>query len=248
MLMGTTLSAILSLPWKMYSTFVIEERHGFNKQVCLVLSDRATFLQTLTNHHLSTVKKNCPAHTTVNSRTMLVFAYAKLLQTIGFFLKDQVKSLVIGWVIGLPILIGVLWIIDKGGDYFFISVWIFMSVVIFVRILSGCLNSAVLCVLTVVFLQILMTIYPEFIAPLFDKYTPLPDGELRSQIEALAAKLKFPLTKLYIVEGKAVHFCFSILFVCYSRIRDFQDPNGQLTAMPICTGYGTTSVSFCTTR
>ena len=48
----------------------------------------------------------------------------------------------------------------------------------------------------------MMTIYPEFIAPLFDKYTPLPDSELRKKIEALAAKLAFPLTKLYVVEGQ----------------------------------------------
>ena len=46
-----------------------------------------------------------------------------------------------------------------------------------------------------------MTIYPEFIAPLFDKYVPLPDGELKEKIEALARKVGFPLTKLYVVQG-----------------------------------------------
>lgn len=46
-----------------------------------------------------------------------------------------------------------------------------------------------------------MTVYPEFIAPLFDKYTPLPEGDLRTKIEALAEKLNFPLKKLYVVEG-----------------------------------------------
>lgn len=47
----------------------------------------------------------------------------------------------------------------------------------------------------------MLMIYPEFIAPLFDKYTPLPESELRQKIEALAAKLEFPLKKLYVVEG-----------------------------------------------
>merc|ERR1719157_55819 len=47
----------------------------------------------------------------------------------------------------------------------------------------------------------LMTIYPDLIAPLFDKYTPMPEGELRTQIEALAASVEFPLYKLYVVEG-----------------------------------------------
>merc|ERR1740131_589339 len=47
----------------------------------------------------------------------------------------------------------------------------------------------------------LMTIYPDFIAPLFDKYTSMPTGQLRTDIEALAASVSFPLYKLYVVEG-----------------------------------------------
>lgn len=46
-----------------------------------------------------------------------------------------------------------------------------------------------------------MFVYPEFIAPLFDKYTPLPDSDLKRKIEELATKVQFPLTKLYVVEG-----------------------------------------------
>lgn len=46
-----------------------------------------------------------------------------------------------------------------------------------------------------------MTIYMDYIAPLFDKFTLLPEGTLRSSIEQLAAKISFPLTKIYIVEG-----------------------------------------------
>lgn len=48
-------------------------------------------------------------------------------------------------------------------------------------------------------------IYPDFIAPLFDKYTPLPEGDLKTQIEDLAASIEFPLKKLYVVEGNV---CF----------------------------------------
>jgi len=46
-----------------------------------------------------------------------------------------------------------------------------------------------------------VTVYADFIAPLFDTYVPLPPGELRVQIEELAASLDFPLYKLYVVEG-----------------------------------------------
>lgn len=53
-------------------------------------------------------------------------------------------------------------------------------------------------------LQVLVTIYADYIAPLFDKFTPLPEGELKTDIEAMAQSISFPLTKVYVVEGKAV--------------------------------------------
>lgn len=49
--------------------------------------------------------------------------------------------------------------------------------------------------------QALVTVYMDYIAPLFDKFTLLPEGTLRSAIEELAAKISFPLTKIYIVDG-----------------------------------------------
>ena len=55
--------------------------------------------------------------------------------------------------------------------------------------------------------------YHDFIAPCFDKYTPLPDGDLRTNIESLAAELKFPLKKLQIVEGSK-RYDSSTIYVC----------------------------------
>lgn len=72
-----------------------------------------------------------------------------------------------------------IWIVKNGGDYFFVYLWI----------------------VSVVVSLFMMILYPEVIAPLFDKYTPLPDGELKKKIEELAASLKFPLYKLFVVEG-----------------------------------------------
>merc|ERR1712110_519297 len=74
---------------------------------------------------------------------------------------------------------GVIKIIYWGGDYFFIYLWLFV-------------------VLITLFL---MTVYPDLIAPLFDKYTPMPDGQLKTEIEQLAASIDFPLYKLFVVEG-----------------------------------------------
>ena len=79
----------------------------------------------------------------------------------------------------VPLTCGMVWIVKNGGDYFFIYLWVF----------------------TVTMSLVLMVVYPDFIAPLFDKYTPLPEGDLKVQIEALASKLGFPLYKLYVVEG-----------------------------------------------
>ncbi|BFI43046.1 STE24 endopeptidase [Marchantia polymorpha subsp. ruderalis] len=47
----------------------------------------------------------------------------------------------------------------------------------------------------------MMAIYPVLIARLFNKFTPLPEGELRAKIEKLASLLKFPLKKLFVIDG-----------------------------------------------
>lgn len=100
-------------------------------------------------------------------------------QTPGFFIKDKIKKFFISQLLSAPIVSGLVYIIKAGGDYFFVYLWGFtMAVVMF-----------------------LMTIYPDYIAPLFDKYEPLADGDLKTNIEKLAADIEFPLTKLYVVEG-----------------------------------------------
>lgn len=76
----------------------------------------------------------------------------------------------------LPIII---YIVLKGGKYFYFYCWVFLF-----------------------FFTIFFTfIYPTFIAPLFDKYTRLEEGELRQKIENLAKQVEFPLTELYVVDG-----------------------------------------------
>ncbi|KAB7497889.1 CAAX prenyl protease 1-like protein [Armadillidium nasatum] len=100
-------------------------------------------------------------------------------QTPGFFIKDKLKKLIVTQIISAPVVSGLVYIIKSGGDYFFVYLWGFTTVV----------------------MLFFMTVYPDYIAPLFDKYEPLPEGELKSKIEDLALEIKFPLTKLYVVEG-----------------------------------------------
>ena len=99
--------------------------------------------------------------------------------TFGFYLADKLKKFVVLNAISLPITAMAIQIIAMGGPYFFIYLWAFCSAVVL----------------------LLATIYPDFIAPLFDKYVPLPDSHLKTQIEELASTLKYPLRQVYIVEG-----------------------------------------------
>jgi len=99
--------------------------------------------------------------------------------TLGLYALDWVKSTLLGVVISAPILSAVIWVVRSTGERFYIYMW-----------------------LTFAGIQLIMlTLYPTLIAPLFNKFDPLPDGELRTKIEALAAKLEFPLTKLYVIDG-----------------------------------------------
>uniref|UniRef100_A0A7S2KZA2 CAAX prenyl protease n=1 Tax=Leptocylindrus danicus TaxID=163516 RepID=A0A7S2KZA2_9STRA len=100
-------------------------------------------------------------------------------QTMGLFFSDKVKSLLLTFVIGGPFVALLLKIIEKGGDQFYIYVWFFM----------------------VCFSVFMMTIVPVFIMPLFNKYEALEDGDLKDRIYALAGRLNYPLTKLFVMDG-----------------------------------------------
>ena len=95
--------------------------------------------------------------------------------------------------------------------------------------------------------QVMIFVYHDYIAPLFDKYTPLPDGDLKTAIEELAASLHFPLKKLLVVEGskRSVMWVWLNAFSAHCTIMICLD---QLTATPTFMGFGRTSELFCLTR
>jgi len=130
-LIETARSLIIDTPLDWYSSFVIEEKHGFNKK------------------------------------------------TTKIFIYDLCVSLALKIGFTFPILYGFLSVVDYGGDYFFFYVQVFITIVMFV----------------------MMLIYPNFIAPLFNKFTELEDGELKDGINKLAASVNFPAAKIYIVDG-----------------------------------------------
>ena len=97
----------------------------------------------------------------------------------GFFLRDMVVGLGLSVLLGPPIVAAMIVIVQKGGPYLAIYLWAFMLILSLV----------------------MMSLYPILIAPLFNKFTPLPEGGLRLTIEKLASTLKFPLKKLFVIDG-----------------------------------------------
>lgn len=100
-------------------------------------------------------------------------------QTIGLWVSDMLKGIGISIVLGSPVIAGFLKIIDYFDDKF---IFYLMGFILVVNLIA-------------------MTIVPTLIMPLFNKFTPLEDGELKTAIEKLALEQKFPLTKLFVIDG-----------------------------------------------
>lgn len=100
-------------------------------------------------------------------------------QTLSLWVSDKIKTQALGIALGGPIMAAFLAIIRRTGNVFFYYIWVFAVVV----------------------QMFFITIYPIFIVPLFNKLSPLDEGPLKSQVEALAKRLRFPLTELYVIDG-----------------------------------------------
>lgn len=100
-------------------------------------------------------------------------------QTYGTFISDIFKTLFLWFVLGMPFLAGFLKVVFWAGkDFaFYLYSFVFVCQIFF------------------------LLLFPTFIQPLFNKFTPLEEGSLKKKIEALAKSLKFPLTKLFVVDG-----------------------------------------------
>jgi len=124
-------SDILTVPFQWYSTFVIEEKYGFNK-------------------------------TTVNT-----------------FITDKLKGYLLGILIGGALLSVLIYLVKTIGPEF----WIWFGI------------------LAAAFTLFMNMFYTSLILPLFNKLTPLAEGELKSTIENFASKVKFPLDNIYVMDG-----------------------------------------------
>ena len=122
---------ILSTPFAVYSTFVIEEKFGFNK----------------------TTPKT--------------------------FILDKIKGLLLGAIIGGGILALIVWIYVSTGEWFWLIAWAAIGL----------------------FMIFITMFYSTLIVPIFNKQTPLEEGELRSAIEKFASKVGFKLNNIFVIDG-----------------------------------------------
>ncbi|KZS95315.1 hypothetical protein SISNIDRAFT_548650 [Sistotremastrum niveocremeum HHB9708] len=95
------------------------------------------------------------------------------------FVTDLIKGFFVQIAIGVPFLAAFTKLLRWAGDSFVPAVMSFL----------------------VAFIVVMQIIYPVLIQPLFNKLSPLAEGELRSRIEKLASGLNYPLKKLYEIDG-----------------------------------------------
>jgi STE24 endopeptidase len=99
--------------------------------------------------------------------------------TLGLWIADLAKSLVLTALLGLPLLAAVLWLMGSAGDLWWLHAWL----------------------LWVAFNALVLVLYPTLIAPLFNKFEPLKDGRLAERITALLARTGFSSKGVFVMDG-----------------------------------------------
>lgn len=95
------------------------------------------------------------------------------------FFTDLIKQTAIGLLLGAPLLFCILWLMEKMGDLWWLYAWFAW----------------------IVFNLFVLAIYPAWIAPLFNKFTPLQDAALKTRIEQLMDKCGFTASGLFVMDG-----------------------------------------------
>lgn len=97
----------------------------------------------------------------------------------GMFFADLIKHSVVGLLLGGPLLFVALWLMQGAGDWWWLYLWLIWSA----------------------FNLFMLAVYPIWIAPLFNKFTPMEDQSLKARIEALMQKCGFASQGLFVMDG-----------------------------------------------
>jgi len=95
------------------------------------------------------------------------------------FALDLAKQAALSAALGVPLVVLVLWLMERMGALWWLYVW----------------------VAWMAFNLLVLLVYPTFIAPLFNRFTPLQDPALAGRIEALLARCGFKANGLYVMDG-----------------------------------------------
>jgi STE24 endopeptidase len=132
------------------------------------------------------------------------YAQFKLEERFGFntttgktWVLDRVKGLLLAVLLGFPLLALVLKLIEWTGPHW----WIWAAV------------------LVIAFQLLLMLIAPAVIMPLFNKFTPLPDGALRERLFELARRTNFPTRSIEVMDGSKRSRHSNAFFTGFGRFR-----------------------------
>jgi STE24 endopeptidase len=99
--------------------------------------------------------------------------------TLRVWITDLVKGLAVGTVLGAPLALLVLWLMKSAGAAWWIYAWLAWMA----------------------FQLLILLLYPTVIAPLFNKFSPLPAGDARERIERLLARCGFRASGLFVMDG-----------------------------------------------
>jgi STE24 endopeptidase len=99
--------------------------------------------------------------------------------TLKTWLTDGIKQLVLSIIIGMPLLMVIIWLMESSGEFWWLYVW---------AVWMG-------------FGLLISWAFPTFIAPLFNKFTPLEDGELKQRITELFKRCGFNSKGIFVMDG-----------------------------------------------
>jgi STE24 endopeptidase len=99
--------------------------------------------------------------------------------TLRLFALDLVKHALVGLALGVPLLLAVLWLMGRAGELWWLYTW----------------------VVWVLYSLLMMLVYPALIMPLFNKFTPLTEGELAGRVSGLLQRTGFRSSGLFVMDG-----------------------------------------------
>ncbi|MCH8622420.1 M48 family metallopeptidase [Undibacterium sp. TS12] len=105
------------------------------------------------------------------------FGFNKM--TLGLFFRDMAVNALLACVLGLPLVWVILTLMEKAGSLWWLYAWAFF----------------------IAFQMLIMMIFPVVIAPLFNKFWPLDNAEVRERIENLSKRVNFALKGIFVMDG-----------------------------------------------